>query len=527
MPRPWWAQAIMSGALMVAGYLTGFVIDWLARLIADWMNLTVTYDPRVSSALRIGGLAALAVVFIALLVINYRSARRTAALVGMPAPSLARYVGSLVGAFAVTSALVFIYEAIYQVWRLVLMAAEPLRIPATVATWLAWALVAVIVLLGVEWGLIRQVVKAASRWASTRDRQTPHGVEAPAVAERSASPGSAVRWASTAREGKRYLGGAPMQPRIEALTRRAAREPVRVYSSLVAHGENLDASVEEAMSELRRTGAFSRSVILVVVPTGSGWVDEWNVQALEYLTGGDCASVAVQYSYLPSWMTFLSYREQAAEGGYRVIDAVAAEIARMDPAHRPRLFVTGESLGSYGAQAAFASPAELLDRVDGALWIGTPGFTELLKTLTCARHRGSPQIAPVVDNARHVRFATKPADLHTDLYGRELGRWEFPRIVYVQHASDPVVWWTPDLAWKIPDWIGERAGADVSPRLRWHRLVTCIQLLCDLPLAESAPAGHGHSYHAELVPAWRAILGLDPDEEADAAIAQAIAAHPV
>lgn len=294
------------------------------------------------------------------------------------------------------------------------------------------------------------------------------------------------------------------------------------------------------MAELVRTRALERKAILVVIPTGSGWVDEWNVQAFEYLLRGDCASVGVQYSYLPSWLTFVAQRQEAAEAGKQLFSAVARMVAGADPQRRPKIYVTGESLGSFGAQAAFETPAQMLARVDGALWIGTPGFTGLLGQLTRSRHRGSPQIAPVVDNARHVRFATNPTDLVTDLYGRELGEWHFPRVVYAQHASDPVVWWNTQLAWSMPDWIGEHAGRDVSPHLRWHWLITCGQVLCDLPLAESAPSGHGHSYHRELIPAWRAILGLaqagtdlssagdvgrDSDEAEDARIGDAIASH--
>ena len=118
-------------------------------------------------------------------------------------------------------------------------------------------------------------------------------------------------------------------------------------------------------------------------------------------------------------------------------------------------------------------------------------------------------MAPVVDNARRVRFVNEPSDLRTDLYGRELGAWGFPRLVYAQHPSDPVVWWNNKLIWTQPDWLRERAGRDVSRDVEFTRFVTFIQVLADLPVAGTAPGGHGHTYHEELIPLWRAILGFD------------------
>ena len=157
----------------------------------------------------------------------------------------------------------------------------------------------------------------------------------------------------------------------------------------------------------------------------------------------------------------------------------------------------------------FSSVEDALTQVDGALWVGTPAFTPMHEALTAARHTGSPEVAPVVNNGRRVRFVNEPSDLRTDLYGRELGPWGFPRIVYAQHPSDPVVWWNNKLIWTQPDWLRERAGRDVSRDVEFTRFATYIQILADLPVAGTAPGGHGHTYHEELIPLWRAILGFD------------------
>ena len=159
----------------------------------------------------------------------------------------------------------------------------------------------------------------------------------------------------------------------------------------------------------------------------------------------------------------------------------------MDEADRPALFVCGESLGAFASQSVFSSVEDALTQVDGALWVGTPAFTPMHKALTAARHKGSPEVAPVVHNARRVRFVNEPSDLRTDLYGRELGPWGFPRIVYAQHPSDPVVWWNNKLIWTQPDWLRERAGRDVSRDVEFTRFVTYIQVLADLPVAGHCP----------------------------------------
>jgi uncharacterized membrane protein len=74
--------------------------------------------------------------------------------------------------------------------------------------------------------------------------------------------------------------------------------------------------------------------------------------------------------------------------------------------------------------------------------------------------------------------------------------------VYLQHASDPVVWWSPGLMVHRPDWLTEPRGRDVLPAMRWYPFVTFWQASADLIVSQDAPPGHGHSYDAEPVDAW-------------------------
>ncbi len=82
-------------------------------------------------------------------------------------------------------------------------------------------------------------------------------------------------------------------------------------------------------------------------------------------------------------------------------------------------------------------------------------------------------------------------------------------MVYLQHASDPVVWWSPNLLLHAPDWLREPRGADVSPSMRWLPWVTFWQVSADLAFSTGVPDGHGHVYKAEYVDAWAAVAQPD------------------
>lgn len=214
----------------------------------------------------------------------------------------------------------------------------------------------------------------------------------------------------------------------------------------------------------------------------------------------------MQYSYLFSAAILVTDMETCRQAARELFWAVRDYVSTLPPGSRPRIFVGGESLGADGATAPFSSFTELLSSTEGALLVGTPSSCAMSQELTSARHRGSPQVAPVIDSGRQVRFVNSPAQLEEDIYGRELGSWDFPRVVFAQHASDPVVWYCASTMFREPDWIRERAGLDVSPNIRFSPIATYLQILCDMPMAGTAPGGHGHTYTDELIPVWARIL---------------------
>ena len=508
MARSWTWHAVASGILVACGYVAGVVVQNVAQLVIRLTGLTISASEPVELGFRIGIGALFALWWLYAVIQSYRRARKAAALVSMPGETFGEYLLGTAGAVVVSWMLLRIVGALNGLcWMLIASLDAHMPRPAAIV-------VSMVILFAIMFFLTSKVILRGGigffrRKAEQLNMRTARGIYQPVVPERSASPASSVTWESVGGQGRVFLGRGPSRLDIAQVCGGVAMEPIRVYSGMPTGGSGIEQAAATVVAELHRTGAFDRAVILIAASTGSGWVDEWQVQPLEFLTRGNCATASLQYSYVPSALNWLTGLEPAQEASAALFAAVRAELDLMDEADRPALFVCGESLGAFASQSVFESFEDVLARVDGALWVGTPAFTPMHAALTAARHKGSPEVAPVVNNGRRVRFVNEPSDLRTDLYGRELGPWGFPRVVYAQHPSDPVVWWTNKLIWTQPDWLRERAGRDVSLNVEFTRFATYIQVLADLPVAGTAPGGHGHTYHEELIPLWRGILGFD------------------
>jgi uncharacterized membrane protein len=82
-------------------------------------------------------------------------------------------------------------------------------------------------------------------------------------------------------------------------------------------------------------------------------------------------------------------------------------------------------------------------------------------------------------------------------------RWGPMRFVYIQHASDPMTFFGPDLLYRRPAWLAGKRGPDVSPYLIWLPIVTFLQTGFDLPMATSIPDGYGHNFApSSYIDAW-------------------------
>lgn len=372
-----------------------------------------------------------------------------------------------------------------------------------------------LVVAGLAWSVVSGVllsgfVNGANEAFSLRDTETPEGVHQPTSTLRSGGPGSLVPWDSLGRQGRAFTGSGPSAQDIGAFTHRPALEPVRAYAGLET-SDDAESRAERAVADLERAGGFERAQLLVVTTTGSGWVDPAAVDSFEYLGGGDAATVAMQYSYLPSWLSYLVDQSKAREAGRELFDAVYDVWSKLPQDQRPRLFVAGESLGSFGGETAFSGEYDLRNRTAGTLFAGPPNFNTLFREFSDQRDGGSPEIEPVYRQGRTVRFTEDPTTGITP----EGEPWNGPRVLYLMHPSDPIVWWSPELAFSEPDWIGQAPGGDVLEGMFWVPFVTFWQVTADLPFSTDVPDGHGHRYKAAYVDGWNAVMrpsGFTPQD---------------
>lgn len=512
LARSWQWHAVASGVLSAVGYIVGLTIQRFYALVVPRLGVEITAPKAVSITFRAVLLLGFFLWFLRWLLQSYRERKRANHLVGMRGETLGEYLLGTVCAFILMMALLGVAWGLQWIGR---------AIVSVLSQWMhmVFALaLSLLILVVIVYALTSQVllklgINFFTRHARKMNNRTAKGIVQPQVPERSGSPHSRSSWRAVGGQGRVFLGRGPSRADIEVVTGCSAMEPIRVYAGMPEEGQSLQNAADLVVEELHRTGAFDRAVILIATSTGSGWVDEWQVQPLEYLTRGNCATASMQYSFVPSSINFLTDLDVSEEAAVILFETIRRAVDEIPEDRRPALFVCGESLGAYASQHVFSGIVDVLSRTDGALWVGTPAFTPMHAELTAIRHRGSPEVAPVVANGRHVRFVNVPENLWADVYGRELGDWNYPRIVYAQHPSDPVVWWNSELVWHKPDWISEKVDGDVSPHMQYTRGATYIQVLVDMPVAGTAPGGHGHTYHEELIPLWEAILGLREDEK--------------
>jgi uncharacterized membrane protein len=496
LPRGYLFQGLISGLLTAIGYGLGVLAVWLARQFSPRPLPRAT--PLAWKFLAV--LAPVAVVVFFILGAGWQ--RELDRLMGIHAPPGVAFVVVLPIAVVTAAALVALVRLLWRAARR-LAALLGRWIPAAAARVVA-GLVVVALLLGILNGVVLDAAfNAADASFRTINAATQPDVQAPRDFLRSGGPGSLVSWDSLGNQGRTFIAGGPDADELRAFGGARAVSPIRVYVGLDSAPSARDRAIL-AVRELQRTGAFSRRVLCVITTTGTGWVNARAVDPLEYMYNGDTALVSMQYSYLPSAISFLVDKERARDAGRNLFDQVYGVWSRLPRGHRPKLLVFGESLGSFGGETAFSGLDDIRNRTDGMLLVGPPSRNGLWTELVENRDAGSPEVLPVYEKGATVRFAAVPADLD-----RPPAPWTNPRVVYLQYPSDPITWWSPGLMVRRPDWLAEPRGSDVLPSMRWYPFVTFWQVTADMTFSNAVPAGHGHNFGAMPVAAWAAIAPPD------------------
>ena len=255
---------------------------------------------------------------------------------------------------------------------------------------------------------------------------------------------SLVPFETLSRAGRGTCGPrrAPRSSRKSWASRRAV--PIRAYVGL-ASANNEQERVDLMMRELERTNVFDRSWLMIVSPTGTGYVNYAAVSILEFLTRGDCATMAIQYSARPSPLSLDRVSEGRAQ--MRLLAAALRErLAECPPGRRPKVLLFGESLGVWTSQDAFAGSGTqgLVDAgIDVAIWIGTPHFSKWKeRVLRDDRPEIDRDLIGVFDHIGQLE-ALDPAAR------------ERLRFVMITHDNDGVGVFGPQLLIQAPEWLGK------------------------------------------------------------------------
>lgn len=191
--------------------------------------------------------------------------------------------------------------------------------------------------------LVSAAISAIDRAQALVDVTDPPGAAVPTVDTRSGGPGSSIAWQELGRAGKRFVTEGPRKSDIEVFTGRHALEPIRVYAGLRA-ADTPDEQAEAALADLIRMDAFSRSMLVIATPTGTGWVDNNGIAPLEYMHDGDIATVAVQYSYLESPFSLVLEPGRSQASAAALFRTVYRYWKGLPEDSRPRLYLFGLSL---------------------------------------------------------------------------------------------------------------------------------------------------------------------------------------
>lgn len=491
VPRPFLIQGVLSGACFAIGYGIGVFLFWL------WNYLQLPkLKGRISTIIKI---TAMAVTIITAMVFLWHAAdgqNSIRSLMGLEKVESAHPLKTGLIAlitFVILIALARLFQLIYRSSSRWL----DRYIPPRLSRFTGFLVAAVIFSMAINGVLFRFGLHVMDSSYRKFDALMEAEVPQPQDPLKSGSAASLVKWDELGRMGRSYVSSGPDAQQISSFTGRPAQNPLRVYVGLRS-AETAKERAKLALQEMIRVGAFDRSLLLVTIPTGTGWVDEMGIDPVEYLHDGDIASVAVQYSYLASWLSLLVEPGYGSETATALFDEVYDYWTKLPKDSRPKLYLYGLSLGAMNSQLSSELFQVLGDPYQGALWSGPPFTSRLWRSITNNRNEGTPEWLPEFRDGSYARFTNQNNALKLPN-----SHWGPMRIVYLQYASDPIVFFDPKDFYREPDWMKAPRGPDVSPQLKWYPVVSMLQLAIDLMLATTTPIGHGHVYAPQhYIDAW-------------------------
>lgn len=506
IPREGILQGILAGACFAVGYLIGY----MGQMLWDILGLR---GPAARISLWLRALSALA----ALVLILWSLAKATSwqeaihLEMGMPPVETVRPL-TIAAAAALTIIALTVVGRLFR--SAVLWVAHRLAplMPERLALLVGFASALVIFNIIGNDVLLGRVLHTLDDSYATLDRKLPINMAAPQDPIKSGSAQSLIPWETLGAEGRNRVLDPLDAQAIAAISGLTARDPLRIIVGL-GSADTPRARAQLALDEALRQGAFDRAALVIATPTGTGWVDPAAMMPMEALLHGDVASVSVQYSYLPSWLSLLTVPEYGAETARAVFRVFHTHWRSLPADRRPKLYLFGLSLGSLNSDLSNDFYDLISDPYQGAFWVGPPFGSRSWRNITDERLPMTPEWLPRFRDGSVVRFLNQH-DIP------DAGKpWSPLRIVYLQYASDPITFFSPSILWREPDWLKGPRGPGVSEAVFWMPVVTFLQTGFDVITGTTTPIGHGHVYAGrDYMRGWQ--LVLSPEGWSDDAIAR-------
>ncbi|TVP85457.1 MAG: hypothetical protein EA347_09850 [Thioalkalivibrio sp.] len=503
VPRPPVVQGLIAGMSFSAGYAVGVFGGWL------WYYLEFPVPGRrLDWIIKLLAAVACAVVAVTFLWQATEWQNSVRALMGMEEIGGVQPVTVAVMTLVIFAVLLSVARLFKRTFQFLSKRFQPYVAPHVSNV------VGIVIAAALFWSVIDGVIftlglRAADNSYQHLDGLIQDDLPRPTDPLQVGSAASHIDWQDLGRQGRSFISSGPTAAELSDFLGEPAPAPIRVYVGLNA-AETPEERARLALAELKRVGAFERSVLLLVTPTGTGWVDPAALDTLEYLQRGDIASVAAQYSYLPSPLSLIVESEYGVETARVVFDQIYGYWSSLPSDSRPQLYLHGLSLGALNSDRSFDIYDIINDPFQGALWSGPPFRSDTWRSVTRERDPDSPAWLPRFRDGAVVRFMNQEQGF--DAAGPDWGPF---RIGYLQYASDPVTFFDPQAFYNQPAWLEEPRGTDVSEDLRWYPIVTMLQLAADMA-AGDAPPGFGHTYAArDYIEAWHALMEPEGWTEAD------------
>lgn len=311
----------------------------------------------------------------------------------------------------------------------------------------------------------------------------------------SGGPNSISPFEELGLQGRRFVTEVVPPDQIdETLDAQGSMHPVRVYIGVESEPLYATGRSELALQEMERLGAFDRKYLLLVSPTGTGWVDHTMVESAEILSRGDIATVCIQYGKAPSFLEVQGVSLGRAQFR-QLLWGVRQRLIGVPEEKRPKVLVFGESLGAWSSSDVIMHQGIAgFDHygIENALWFGLPGLARWSRT---GMREGRNPLVPEGTVGAFDRFEQYEALSDDEREGL--------RAVVVDHDNDPIAQMSLRLAVKRPSWLDGGSRRNVPEGMRWQPLITFIQVLADAMNAMVTVPGEyksfGHDYRGDTL----------------------------